>query len=212
MACEPVDQVRYADEDDLDNIATAFARVVDAKSPWTYKHSDGVARIADGIAESMGLSTDLKRDIRRAGLLHDIGKLGVSNMILDKPGRPTDDEFDQIRKHPDFSKQILDGVDIFRDLSDVAAAHHERLDGTGYHRRLPGSSLRLESRILAVADVCEALSAKRPYRDAMPMEKSLQDHEERIGNRAVSGMLRRSAVVAGSKQPSEPRRSPTGSD
>ena len=171
IACEPADTVTYADEDDLDRIALAFARVVDAKSPWTYRHSEGVARIAMGISQSMGLSAEMIRDVRRAALLHDIGKLGVSNLILDKPGRPTEQEFAQIRKHPDYSKQILDRVSIFRDLSDVAAAHHERLDGTGYHRQIPGKKLSLESRILAVADVCEALSAKRPYRDAMPFEK-----------------------------------------
>ena len=171
IACEPADTVTFADEDDLDRIALAFARVVDAKSPWTYRHSEEVARISMGISEAMGLSDELVRDIGRAALLHDIGKLGVSNLILDKPGRPTEEEFVQIRKHPDYSKQILDKVSIFRDLSDVAAAHHERLDGTGYHRQIPGMKLSLESRILAVADICEALSAKRPYRDEMPFEK-----------------------------------------
>ena len=174
ITCEPADTVTYADEDDLDRISLAFARVVDAKSPWTYRHSEAVARIAMGISESMGLSDEMIRDIRRAALLHDIGKLGVSNLILDKPGRPTEEEFVQIRKHPDYSKQILDRVSIFGDLSDVAASHHERLDGTGYHRQIPGTKLSLEARILAVADVFEALSAKRPYRDEMPFEKVQQ--------------------------------------
>ncbi len=178
---DPSDEVQNATEGDLDRIAAAFAQVVDAKSPWTYKHSEGVANIAVGIAESMGMTADQKRDLRRAGLLHDIGKLGVSNLILDKPGRPTDNEYKQIKKHPDYSKQILDGVSVFRELSDVASAHHERLDGNGYHRQIPGEEMRLESRLLAVADVCEALSAKRPYRDELPQEKVRQIMQHDLG-------------------------------
>ena len=180
-SCEPQDTVQTVGENEIDNIALAFAKVVDAKSPWTYRHSEGVAKIAVGISEAMGLSPEMVRDIERAALLHDIGKLGVSNMILDKPGRPTDEEFDEIRKHPDYSKQILDRVSIFRDLSNVAAAHHERPDGKGYHRQIPGQELALESRILAVADVCEALTAKRPYRDALPREKVVKIMSAELG-------------------------------
>ena len=113
----------------------------------------------------------MQRDIRRAGLLHDIGKLGVSNLILDKPGKPTDDELVAIRKHPDYSQQILEAVEAFETLADVASGHHERLDGRGYHRRLEGGEVPWVSRVLAVADIYEAMSAKRPYRDAMPWEK-----------------------------------------
>ncbi|MCA9109479.1 MAG: HD domain-containing protein [Planctomycetaceae bacterium] len=170
-ACEPDDRIQTCNEEDLDRIAHAFASVVDAKSPWTFKHSEGVAKIAEGIAGVLGFSSEMQRDIRRAGLLHDIGKLGVANTILDKPGRPTDEEFAAIRMHPDFSKQILDRVDAFRRLSDVASAHHERLDGNGYHRQIPGEKMTLQARILAIADVFEALSAERPYRNALPLEK-----------------------------------------
>src|SRR5207248_2239576 len=152
----------------------AFARVVDAKSPWTYQHSTRVAEIADGVAGQFACSPQLRRDIRRAALLHDIGKLGVSNMILDKPGKPTDEEFVQIRKHPDYSLQILRQVDAFETLADVASAHHERLDGRGYHRRLDGTRLPWVARVLTVADICEAMSAQRPYRDAMPWGKIQQ--------------------------------------
>ncbi len=171
---EPVDEARIADEACLDRVCEAFASVVDAKSPWTHKHSAGVATIAAGIAETLGYSPEQIRDIRRAGLLHDLGKLGVSNLILDKPGKPTDDEYAQIRKHPDYSQRIMQQVGSFAQLADVASAHHERLDGRGYHRRMPGQSIPLEARILAVADVYEALSAKRPYRDELPREKVLE--------------------------------------
>ncbi|MDZ4688316.1 MAG: HD domain-containing phosphohydrolase [Planctomycetaceae bacterium] len=172
-AWEPEDEQRYADADGLDRISEGFARVVDSKSPWTYKHSTGVADIAVGIADMLGFDAPARRDLRRAGLLHDLGKLGVSNAILDKPGKPTDEEFAQIKLHPDYSLKILSQVPLFGRLADVASAHHERLDGRGYHRRLPGDSMPLEARILAVADVYEALTAARPYRDGMPREKAL---------------------------------------
>ena len=168
---EPADTARVTDEDELDRVCEAFARVVDAKSPWTHKHSEGVAEIAVGIGSELGLPNVMLRDLRRAGLLHDLGKLGVSNMILDKPGRPTDGEFAQIKKHPDYSERILRRVNDFQRLADVAGAHHERLDGRGYHHRTGGEHLPTEARLLAVADVYEALTANRPYRDAMPLEK-----------------------------------------
>ena len=168
---EPADTARVTDEDELDRVCEAFARVVDAKSPWTHRHSEGVAEIAVGIGAELGLPAVMLRDLRRAGLLHDLGKLGVSNMILDKPGRPTDDEYAQIKKHPEYSERILRRVNDFERLADVACAHHERLDGRGYHHRTDGDGLPTEARLLAVADVAEALTADRPYRSAMPWEK-----------------------------------------
>jgi HD-GYP domain-containing protein (c-di-GMP phosphodiesterase class II) len=165
---EPEDNVLLADEPCLDRVAEAFARVVDAKSPWTYLHSTRVAEIAVGISRQFGISDELERDLRRSALLHDIGKLGISSLILEKPGKPTAEEFDEIRKHPDYTQRILQRVHAFGTLADVASAHHERLDGRGYHRRIDGTDLPWVARVLAVADVCEALSAKRPYRDALP--------------------------------------------
>ena len=179
---EPEDAVVLADEDSLDRVAEAFSMVVDAKSPWTYQHSTRVAEIAQGIAEQFGCTPQVERDLRRAALLHDIGKLGVSNTILDKPAKPTDEEFDQIRKHPDYSLRILERVEAFATLADVAGAHHERLDGLGYHRRLDGSQLPWLARVLAVADICEAMSAKRPYREAIPWEKIMQIMERDAGS------------------------------
>ncbi len=159
------------DEEGLDCVAEAFAKVIDAKSPWTYEHSTRVAEIAVGVARQFGCSYEWQRDLRRAALLHDIGKLGVSNLVLDKPSKPTAEEFDQIRKHPDYSLRILEQVQAFDRLADVAAAHHERLDGRGYHRRLDGSRIPWAARVLTVADVCEAMSARRPYRDGMAWEQ-----------------------------------------
>ncbi|HEY2895160.1 MAG TPA: HD domain-containing phosphohydrolase, partial [Pirellulales bacterium] len=138
---EPEDGALLADEACLDRVAEAFAQVVDAKSPWTYQHSTGVAQITVGIARQFGCSAELERDLRRAALLHDIGKLGVSNLILDKPGKPTEDEFAQIRLHPEYSQRILEQVAAFQTLAEVAGGHHERLDGKGYYRGLSENEL-----------------------------------------------------------------------
>ncbi|MCA9102186.1 MAG: HD domain-containing protein [Planctomycetales bacterium] len=168
---EPQDAVMIADETCLDRVAEAFAQVVDAKSPWTYQHSTRVAEITVGIARQFNCPTDVVRDLRRAALLHDVGKLGVSNRILDKPGRPTDAEFAEIRKHAEYSHRILQRIEAFQELAEVAGAHHERLDGRGYHRGLSAEQLPWATRALTVADIFEAMSAKRPYRDAMSWEE-----------------------------------------
>jgi len=143
-------------------IAEAFARVIDAKSPWTFEHSNGVAEAATTIASALGFSDDEVRTLRRAALLHDVGKLGVSSLILDKPAKLTDMEFAVIRRHPLLTEQILQRVGCFRPLVAVAAAHHERLDGSGYHQGIGGSELSLAARVLCVADVFDALRASRP--------------------------------------------------
>lgn len=170
-ALEPEDRWLYADESRLDQVATAFAMVIDAKSPYTARHSEGVARLAQSIAQAMGLPARDVMLLKRAGLLHDIGKLGVSNLILDKPGKLTDDEMAAMRRHPAFTFDILDRVRRFKDIAGIAAAHHERLDGKGYHRGVGATELCQRSRILVVADVCEALSAQRPYRAALSRDE-----------------------------------------
>ena len=160
-----------ADSTLLDRIAEGFSQVIDAKSPWTYRHSEGVAKIASGIAEVMGFSADETRYIRRAALVHDVGKLGISNLILDKPGKLTPEEINEMRRHTFYTHQILSQVQGFKDLADLAAAHHEQLDGKGYHRGLNASQLSTSARILAVADIYEALTAKRPYRQDLTDEE-----------------------------------------
>ena len=155
----------------LDRIPRAFAHIIDAKSPFTYRHSEGVATAAVAMVERMGFAPRAVRDQEWAGLLHDIGKLGVSNRILDKPGPLTDAERAEIRKHPGLTYDILSRVTPFRHLAEVAASHHERPGGKGYHRGLKADALSLRARILAVADTFAAFSQDRPYRPAMPMEK-----------------------------------------
>jgi HD-GYP domain-containing protein (c-di-GMP phosphodiesterase class II) len=173
-ALEPADRVLTADDERLDRIAQAFARVIDAKSPYTFRHSEGVALYADAVGRVLGFGADALRDLRRAALLHDVGKLGVSNRILDKPGKLTEEEFASVRRHPEHTYRILARVARFRALAETAASHHERMDGRGYHRGIAAGTLPAAARILAVADVCDALSAERPYRAALPRERVLE--------------------------------------
>jgi putative nucleotidyltransferase with HDIG domain len=170
-AFEPQDSMLIADAALLDRIAEGFSQVIDAKSPWTYRHSEGVAKISAGIAQIMGYNAEEVRYVRRAALVHDVGKLGISNLILDKPGKLTPEEITEMRRHTFYTYQILSQVNGFRDLAELAAAHHEQLDGKGYHRGLDASQLNTSARILAVADVYEALTAKRPYRQDLTTEE-----------------------------------------
>ena len=170
---EPGDMPSRTDGAALDVIAEGFARVIDAKSPYTARHSEGVARFAVGIGTHLGFTGPELSDLRRAGLLHDIGKLGVSNLILDKPARLDAGEWQAMRLHTEYSLRILQRVPAFRPLAEVAASHHERMDGRGYHRGIRAGELPLAARVLAVADVFEALTADRPYRAGMPVEKAL---------------------------------------
>ncbi len=168
---EPPEHIVHADEARVSAVAHAFAEVIDAKSPDTGGHSHRVAALAGAAAEQLGLPVD--RGFLRAALLHDIGKLGVSNRILDKPGPLEPDEWAAIRTHPLRTHELLMRVPALREHAGIAAAHHERLDGSGYPHGLSGDDLPLEARVIAVADVYEALTATRPYRAAIARDDAL---------------------------------------
>jgi HD-GYP domain-containing protein (c-di-GMP phosphodiesterase class II) len=170
---EPADRLLTADDARLDAIAYAFAGVIDAKSPWTYRHSDRACVIVLGLAAALGADDDELSELRRAALLHDVGKLAISNRILDKPDKLTPAEFAKVREHPVVTRRILERVPGFGALAPVAAAHHERLDGSGYPEGLAGEELTMPMRLLAVADVYEALTSERPYRAAMNSEEAM---------------------------------------
>ena len=169
------------DDDYLDQVADAFADVVDAKSPFTAGHSRRVAQFADLIAVAVGLDPESRRRLRRAALLHDVGKLGVSNIVLEKPGKLDEAEWQAMRSHPVKSEAILSRIAVFADAARIGGAHHEKLDGSGYPRGLRDNEIDFETRIVTVADVFDALTADRPYRVAMSIERALEIIDEGVG-------------------------------
>ncbi|WP_297110536.1 HD domain-containing protein [uncultured Devosia sp.] len=197
VALEPKALARAVDEDYLDEIAAGFAQVVDAKSPFTAGHSDRVALFADLIAEEMGYEPERRRWLKRAALLHDIGKLGVSNSVLDKNGKPDEDEWAEIRRHPELGRTILSKIAAFRDMARIAGDHHEKLGGGGYPRGIRAEAIDLDTRIVTVADIFDALTADRPYRKAMPVSAAFDIMEKDVGSGidgAVFAALRRGFV------------------
>lgn len=179
---EPSNARKIVNADYLDDIAFAFAQVVDAKSPFTAGHSERVTFYTDLIAKQMGYTPERRQWLRRAALLHDIGKLGISNSILDKPSKLDDNEFAMIKMHPVFSFEILSRVQAFADMAPIARGHHERLDGKGYPDGLGDDEISLDTRIVTVADIFDALTADRPYRAAMPQEKAFSIMDDMVGN------------------------------
>lgn len=181
FALEPARRQIVVDADYLDDIARAFAQIIDSKSPFTSGHSERVAVYADLIAEELGFDSERRRWLKRAALLHDIGKLGVSNAILDKNGKLDDAEWVAMRNHAALSENILGRVIAFRDMARIGGGHHERLDGKGYPRGLAGEAICMETRIVSVSDVFDALTANRPYRAAMPIPKALGIMRAEVG-------------------------------
>jgi putative nucleotidyltransferase with HDIG domain len=166
-------QKQKLDDRQIDLICEAFADIVDSKSHFTFRHSMGVADVAYGIAKQLNLPADRVRLVRRAALLHDIGKLSVANTILDKKSRLTEMEWKVVEKHPGLTRQILEQIAPFREIAIVAGEHHEKLDGSGYPNRLLSADISIESRIVAVADVYSALSEDRPYRAGLEDQQIL---------------------------------------
>jgi len=181
LSLEPGDFEKPLDEDFFDDVAEAFGQVVDAKSPYTAGHSARVGLYTALLAEDLGIDEARQRWLKRGALLHDVGKLGVSNSILDKPGKLTDAEYEAVKMHAVYTGRILERVRAFDELARVSSAHHERMDGKGYPLGLKGDEIVLETRIITTADIFDAITAERPYRGAMPIEKTLSIMRETLG-------------------------------
>jgi putative nucleotidyltransferase with HDIG domain len=182
FAMEPGSGGVALDDDYLDDIAAAFGQIVDSKSPFTSGHSARVADVVEAIGQRLGLAPARRRWLRRGALLHDLGKLGVSNSILDKPGKLDAEEWASMRQHAEHTRAILSRIGAFSELAEVAGAHHERLDGAGYPRGLKADEITLETRIITTADIFDAISADRPYRAAVPIPQTLAMMGETVGS------------------------------
>jgi len=171
-AAEPRDRIRMVDDTGLNTIALAFAGIVDSKRPWTAGHSARVGALAASIGGALGMDAEARRRLLRAGLLHDIGELGVANRALDESDALTPAEFTEIKRHPRQTYEILSKIPPFASFARLAALHHERLDGSGYPWGLSGDEIGPEARVLAVAEVYDALTIWRPYRSAMTPQEA----------------------------------------
>ncbi len=153
----------------------AMSTVVETRDPYTAGHQQNVAHIAVAIAEEMSLPREVVEGIRLAGQIHDLGKIAIPAEILSKPGKISDDEFNLIKSHPRMGRDIIKNIDFPWPIADIVVQHHEKIDGTGYPYGLKGNEILLESKILSVADVVEAMASHRPYRASLGLEAALNE-------------------------------------
>ena len=175
--------------DEMDNLSTVFTRIVDFKSTFTSTHSSGVAATAETLARIMGFSDLECRYMRIAGHLHDLGKLAVPAEILEKPSALSEEEFSVIRGHTFYTRQVLESMGDLDVITDWAASHHERLNGSGYPGHDEHEDLSLGARIVSVADVFTALTEDRPYRKGMEKEQVLEVLQEMADTAALDATV-----------------------
>jgi putative nucleotidyltransferase with HDIG domain len=168
----------------------SLAAVVDARDPHTLGHSERVSKYATKIAERLGLSSDEVRVIREAGLLHDIGKIGIRDSVLLKPTTLTQEEMEEVRRHPSLSATILQPLKSLDHLMPAIYHHHERYDGDGYVKNLAGKDIPLEVRILAIADAFDATLSHRPYKRALSLREAVQELERNAGTQFDPELVR----------------------
>lgn len=178
-----------------------LARALDSKDKYTANHSENVAQYGFLIAVAMGLDPETCQRIRLAGILHDIGKIGIPDDILNKPARLTDEEFMIIKQHPGKGYRILEPFKQMRDVADAACSHHERYDGFGYPRKLKGEAIPLGGRILALADAFDTLTSDRTYRPRVPIQDALVEMRRCAGGHfdpeVVAAFFRAMAELGG---------------
>ncbi len=160
-----------AQADFLASVVRAMTSAIDAKDPYTCGHSDRVARVSVRLAQEMDCDSNFVSMLYMAGLLHDVGKIGIDDNVLRKPGKLSDAEYEHIKMHPELGFKILADIRQLRDCLPVVLHHHEQWDGGGYPHGIAGEDIPLSARITAVADAYDAMSSDRPYRKGMPMAK-----------------------------------------
>ena len=170
---EPESRLITVDNERFNNIANVFSEIVDAKSIFTNGHSTRVRNYSNILGKELGLAEDRQTLLNQSALLHDLGKLGISNTILDKPDRLTSEEWLQVKNHAKYTEDILQHLSPLSELAFIAGSHHERLNGQGYPRGLTAEQIPIETRIITVSDIFSALISDRPYRKAIPVTQAL---------------------------------------
>lgn len=183
--------------DDLHDIVDALSTALDAKNSYMCGHSQRVAELSLLMAKTMGLSLAEQERIHIGAHLHDIGKIGIPDAILNKPGKLTEDEFKTIRQHPEIGGSIVGKIKVFRSVTDIVRHHHERFDGKGYPDGLYGEEISLGARIVAVADSFDAMTTIRTYRSALCIREAIEETERCKGSQfdpAIVDILKALAI------------------
>ena len=180
------------DEADLAMVAAAFGDLADIKTPFTHGHSSEVARLSVAAATQLRLDRQTIAQLGVAALLHDVGHVGISNAVWEKPGPLTTAEWEQARLHPYYSERILSSSSALTPMAPIVGLHHERLDGSGYHRGCGGTAIGYAARVLAAADAFQAMTQRRPHRPALDLEQA----REKLLNETRRGRLDADAVAA----------------
>ena len=209
LALDPSLSERVAGTD-LDAVLLAMADLVDQKSPHLAGHSRGVANLAGEAARVLGMPSDEVTNIRRAGMIHDLGRLGVSNSIWDKVGPLTNAEFERVRMHPYLTERMLAKVSALSRSREIAARHHERMDGSGYPHGLSAASLSMSDRLLAVADVYHAKTEGRPHRAALSDEQARNHLRQETRAGRLDGAAVQAVLVAAGHRVDARRDGPAG--
>jgi HD-GYP domain-containing protein (c-di-GMP phosphodiesterase class II) len=195
--------VAFRSREELPELAAVFADFADIKTPFTHGHSREVARLAAVAAERLRLGAEAIGQLELAGLLHDLGRVAVSTSIWEKPGPLTSAEWEQVRLHPYRSERFLAGSGALKSLAPLAGMHHERLDGSGYHRACSAREIAIPARVLAAADAYQAMTQPRPHREALEPERAA----EQMGRESRAGRFDPDVVAAVLEAAGQRRRS-----
>ncbi|MDD4688910.1 MAG: HD domain-containing protein [Eubacteriales bacterium] len=184
-----ISNVFTAEIDDIVDLALVFSRIIDFRSRFTACHSAGVAKTAERLAQLVGFSPDECKMMLIAGYLHDLGKIAISDDILEKPSKLNEDEFNEIRAHTYYTYRLLEPIEQLKTINTWASYHHEKLDGTGYPFHVVGDSIPLGARIMAVADVFTAITENRPYRQGMKFDTAKNVLNNMVASNALDGNI-----------------------
>jgi putative nucleotidyltransferase with HDIG domain len=197
-------QVKVGAELDHAETIAGLVAAIEARDENTKGHNMRVAELAVAIGRNLGLPTNRLRVLARAGMLHDVGKIGIPDAVLNKPGPLDAAEWVTIKRHPELGVEILHGLPTLQQESEIVAAHHERIDGSGYPRGLHGNEIPIEARIVAVADTYDVLISDRPYRKARTRQESITILREESGTRLDGSVVEALLQILGEASQGKP--------
>lgn len=186
---EEINEMYHAEVEELEDVVISLARTLDAKDKYTEGHSERVCQYAMFLGERIGLKEAKLETLRIGALIHDIGKISLDLSLLNKVEKLNYDEFEEIKMHPVWGKNILNPHKSLEDVSKIVAMHHEKLDGSGYPDKLKGDEIPIEIRIVSIVDIFDALTTDRAYRKSLSVEKAVQIIKEEAAQGKLDSYL-----------------------